>query len=102
MTYGINTYLYIVCIKYRYNFVTYRLLAEWLGCYRYIAPNDRFISAQLPPVILAELLTHFIAKESAHYLSEIINIMDSTATMQEQQELIHHFTGNYYINHGNN
>lgn len=93
-----NTALYIATVSNSLSFSQYRSLAEWLTCYKYISPDERFISSFLPAVLLGELLIKHTPVEAAFRLSEVMNILHSTSTIQEQNELLEY----YYSKHSEN
>ena len=87
MNYSIYTTVFFSMIKHRTVFIRFRVLAEWLGAYQYIPPAERSIYAPLPALVLEYLTIRFGAVSASYGMAEIVPLMHSNLSMQNQIDL---------------
>ena len=81
-----NEAVAIAAIHSDMNFQDYRLLASWLGCYKYVYPGERKLAAGMVGVLICPAeITNATDLFIAWQLADLIQ---SSLTIQEQERII--------------
>ena len=78
--------LMVPVLKYSINYVDFRRIAEWLGCYQYVLPAKRVLNQKLYLAIVAMNPTY--SSQSIYSWYCRVNILETNCSQELQERIL--------------
>lgn len=75
-------------IKFQLSFQDFKRITEWMGCYRYIPPADRWLDSQLATEILRLKLSDANHASSVFKTWLLCDLIETSLNIDEQIEIL--------------